>query len=74
MRGFEVAGEDGKYESAQARLEGSTVIVWSPKVKKPVTVRYAWGDDPEVSLFTRAGLPISPFRTDRAPGLTAGRR
>ncbi len=74
LRGFEVAGEDGKYESAQARLEGSTVIVWSPKVKKPVTVRYAWGDDPEVSLFTRAGLPISPFRTDRAPGLTAGRR
>jgi len=30
-------------------------------------VRYAWDDDPIVSLFNKQGLPASPFRTDGWP-------
>ena len=32
-----------------------------------LAVRYAWDDDPVVSLFNEDGLPASPFRTDDWP-------
>jgi sialate O-acetylesterase len=38
-----------------------------------VAVRYAWANNPEISLYNRAGLPASPFRTDDWPGITDGR-
>jgi sialate O-acetylesterase len=43
---------------------GDTVVVSSPKVKAPVAVRYGWADNPEASLYNRADLPATPFRTD----------
>ena len=43
----------------------------SPEVPKPVAVRYAWGDNPIVNLQDRNGLPVTPFRTDDWPGITA---
>jgi sialate O-acetylesterase len=61
--GFEVAGPDGRYVPAQARIEGSTVVVSAPDVKAPRSVRYAWADNPPVSLYNDAGLPASPFRS-----------
>ena len=37
----------------------------------PVAVRYAWGDAPlEASLVDGAGLPASPWRSDRWPLVT----
>ncbi len=71
LKGFEIAGEDRKFVSAEARIEGNTVVVRSDKVPHPVAVRYAWADYPECSLYNRAGLPASPFRTDDGPGVTA---
>ncbi len=59
---------------ADARIEGETVIVSSPKVSKPVAVRYAWADNPITNLYNRVDLPASPFRTDDWPGVTASRR
>ena len=44
-----------------ARIEGGTVLVSSPSVPSPAYVRYAWSDNPDVSLFNGAGLPASPF-------------
>lgn len=36
------------------------------KIKNPVAVRYAWADNPsKVNLYNSAGLPASPFRTDK---------
>ena len=41
------------------------VVVRADGVKKPVAVRYAWADNPEgCNLFSKEGLPASPFRTD----------
>jgi sialate O-acetylesterase len=61
--GFEVAGADGRYVPAEARIDGTTVVVSSPEVASPRSVRYAWADDPKVSLYGAAGLPASPFRS-----------
>lgn len=64
LTGFAIAGVDGKFVWAEAAIEGDTVVVWSPQVPQPVAVRYAWADNPEVSLYNREGLPALPFRTD----------
>jgi sialate O-acetylesterase len=64
LAGFTIAGADGRFVPADARIDGRTVVVSSPSVPSPAAVRYAWDDDPEVSLFNAEGLPASPFRTD----------
>ncbi|HZZ42760.1 MAG TPA: sialate O-acetylesterase [Tepidisphaeraceae bacterium] len=75
MKGFAVAGEDHKFYWAQAWIAGQDeVMVKADQVKKPVAVRYGWGDDPKVGLFNSAGLPASPFRTDSWEGVTTGKR
>jgi sialate O-acetylesterase len=71
LKGFEIAGEDRKFFPADAKIDGETVVVRSENVPRPVAVRYAWADYPECSLYNRAGLPASPFRTDDWPGVTA---
>ncbi len=62
--GFAIAGKDKKFHWAEAKIEGNSVIVWSPKVPKPKVVRYAWGGNPACNLYNGAGLPAAPFRTD----------
>ncbi len=61
---FAIAGADGKWVRADARIDGDTVVVSSPEVKKPAYVRYAWQSNPKATLFNSAGLPAIPFRTD----------
>lgn len=65
LEGFTVAGEDGKFVPAEARVDGSSVVVSSPQVASPAAVRYAWGNNPMGSnLYSQAGLPAAPFRSD----------
>lgn len=64
LKGFEIAGADGKFVPAQAAIEGENVIVSSPQVSNPTEVRYGWANHPEVNLYNREGLPASPFRTN----------
>jgi sialate O-acetylesterase len=73
-KAFAIAGADRKFYWADARIDGETIVVSSPKVTKPVTVRYAWADNPEVNLYNAVNLPASPFRTDDWKGITADRR
>jgi sialate O-acetylesterase len=62
---FAVAGADGRWAWAQARIEGNRVVAWSPEVPQPVAVRYAWSNNPvNATLYNGAGLPAAPFRTD----------
>jgi sialate O-acetylesterase len=60
-KSFELAGADGKFQPARARIEGSTVYVESSTVKQPMAVRYGWANDPDCNIFNGAGLPASPF-------------
>jgi sialate O-acetylesterase len=64
LKGFTIAGGDGKFVPAQAKIEGSTVVVSADSVAEPVAVRYGWSNVPDVNLFNQEGLPASPFRTD----------
>lgn len=64
LTGFEVAGEDGMWVSAEARIDGDTVIVSTPKIPHPVAARYAWATNPVCNLYNGQGLPASPFRTE----------
>lgn len=74
LEGFQIAGEDKVWHWADAKISGTTVVVSSPSVPKPVAVRYDWQANPPVTLFNGAGLPASPFRTDTWPLSTEGRK
>lgn len=65
--GFTLAGEDRVWHEAEAKIEGDTVIVFSPAVAKPVAVRYAWANAPRCNLYNRESLPAVPFRSDDWP-------
>jgi sialate O-acetylesterase len=67
LRGFTIAGEDGQFVPAEAKIVGDTIVVTSPQATAPKWVRYAWSNTPDGNLFNRDGLPASPFRTDTLP-------
>ncbi len=70
-RGFAIAGEDKKFVWAKAAIQkDGRIEVSNPSVVNPVAVRYAWADNPICNLFSKAGLPLTPFRTDDWPGVT----
>jgi len=75
LQGFEIAGSDGVYQWADAKIDPSTrsgqaadaVIVSSPKVAKPANVRYGWSRNHAwANLFNKDGLPAPTFRTGGA--------
>jgi sialate O-acetylesterase len=61
LEGFEVAGQDGKFVSAQAHVQGDSIVAASSSVPEPVAVRYGWASAPDCNLENGAGLPASPF-------------
>lgn len=66
--GFTICGADQKFVPAKARIIGTnTVEVWADSVDTPVVVRYGWSNFPLCNLYNSAGLPASPFRSDRFP-------
>ncbi len=67
LKGFTLAGADGKFIPAEARIEGDTVVVSAPGLTTPTAVRYGWASVPEATLANRAGLPAFPFRSDGTP-------
>ena len=61
---FELAGSDGKFSGAVARIHGDEVIVSVDAIDDPQVVRFAWHQEAEPNLANQEGLPASPFRTD----------
>ena len=72
LKYFTIAGEDRKFVNASAVIiNNNTVEVSSAEVANPVSVRYAWADNPQgVNFFNKEGFPTAPFRTDDWPGVT----
>ena len=69
--GFTIAGEDKKFVNAEATImKDGRIEVSSSSVTDPASVRYAWADNPICNMFSSAGLPMTPFRTDDWPGVT----
>lgn len=66
LKYFAISGTDKKFVWAKAEIKGNKIEVWSEAVANPVSVRYAWADNPDTAnLYNEAGLPASPFRTDK---------
>ncbi len=63
LKEFEIAGKDGRYVKANARISNNEVYVSSVSVTNPVSVRYCWRNGSEASLFNKSGLPAWQFRT-----------
>jgi sialate O-acetylesterase len=61
---FEIAGADGVYYPASAAIDGKRVVLASPRVAEPVSVRFAWDEAAQPNLVNGAGLPALPFRSD----------
>jgi sialate O-acetylesterase len=70
VKGVAIAGADRKFVWADAKVVGDTIVAGSPQVPQPVAVRYAWADNPVCNLYSKAGLPVCPFRSDDWPGIT----
>ncbi|MEK6205594.1 MAG: hypothetical protein N2B02_08200, partial [Amylibacter sp.] len=64
IRGFEIAGKDGKWVWADAKIHGDTVIVSSKEVAAPTQVQYAFSRKHHyANLFNKDGLPATMFNT-----------
>ena len=61
VRGVEVQGTDGDWHPARAIIQGSDLMVSSPKAPVPRAVRYAWAPIPDVNVVGSTGLPLGPF-------------
>ena len=62
---FYIAGADGKFVAAQAKIEkGNTVLVWSKDVREPKQVRFGFNNTDIPNLTSKEGLPVDIFRTD----------
>jgi len=60
---FTIAGADGKFVPAEAKIAGKTVEVSAASVPQPAAVRFAWGQLAQPNLVNQAGLPAEPFST-----------
>ncbi|TCC90611.1 sialate O-acetylesterase [Pedobacter frigiditerrae] len=63
LSGFTIAGKDGKFVNATAKLVGKTLEVSSSEIKQPTEVRYNWSENPSGNFYSN-GLPALPFRTN----------
>jgi sialate O-acetylesterase len=66
LQGFEIAGSDGRFVPATARIDGITVLVSSGEIADAKYVRYGWANAPAINLFNSEGLPASPFTSEDA--------
>ncbi len=66
VQGFALAGEDGAWHWAAARIAGpDTVVLTAEAVASPKHVRFAYATNRRwANLFNKAGLPAVAFATD----------
>jgi sialate O-acetylesterase len=67
LQRFAISADEKTWVWADAVIDGSTVVVSSPEIAKPVAVRYAYSGNPlGANLYNKEGLPASPFKTGSA--------
>ncbi|MDE3742689.1 sialate O-acetylesterase [Maribacter polysaccharolyticus] len=62
--GFWISDDSKKWVKAIAMINGESVVLSSPEVKRPKYIRYAFAGKPTVNLVNKNELPAYPFRTD----------
>lgn len=62
VRGFALKNAEGKWVWAEGKIEGDELVLWSKDAPSPQELRYAWAENPILSIENGAGLPLRPFR------------
>jgi sialate O-acetylesterase len=65
---FQIAGADGKFVDAEAKIDGKSVVVSSAEVAEPKNVRFGWHKLANPNLVNSEGLPASPFQKENWQG------
>lgn len=60
---FEIAGRDGLFQPAEARIDGGSVVLTSATVPQPRRARFAWSKLAIPNLMNKDGLPATAFHT-----------
>jgi len=68
VRGFALQDASGKWIWAEGKVEGQELVLWSDQAPAPQALRYAWADNPIISMENAAGLPLRPFRISLKAG------
>lgn len=69
ITGLKIAGADEKFVPADGIVKGDQLVVSSPEVKQPVYVTFCFDDATVGNLFSKAGLPVAPFRSNPVKSL-----
>lgn len=64
INGFMLAGENGKYEKAEATIENTQIIVSCKNIDKPIYIKYGFSKSPFLNIYNKDDMLMSPFRTD----------
>ena len=67
VSGFFISGEKEQWFPADAKIEGDKIIISSKNVYSPAQVRFGFGNTIIGNVFSKEGLPLTPFRTDSWP-------
>jgi sialate O-acetylesterase len=62
-----IDADEGGFVPAEARIDGSAVVLSAPGVKHPVAMRFAWSMLAQPNLMNTEGLPASAFRAGTVP-------
>jgi sialate O-acetylesterase len=57
----------GGFVTANAQIDGDSVVLSAPGVERPVAMRFAWSGLDEPNLMNREGLPAGAFRAGKMP-------
>ncbi len=60
---FEIAGKDGVFHPAEAKIDGSSVLISAAAVPEPRRARFAWSKLAIANLMNKEGLPATSFHT-----------
>jgi sialate O-acetylesterase len=61
---FYIAGDDRIFLPADVKIENNRIIVSHKQIKSPAAVRFGFSNTAMPNLFSKEGLPVTPFRTD----------
>lgn len=66
LTGFELAGEDGNFHPAKAKIISgqNKVVITSEEVQCPLQVRFGFRNYQLINLYNTYGLPAAPFTTE----------
>ncbi|TFH49283.1 MAG: hypothetical protein E4G92_02125 [Bacteroidia bacterium] len=73
LRHFYLEDISGSFFPAEAYIDGETLLLSSPSVSQPVSVRYAYGNVFDANFINKDTLPASPFRTHNDETITSPR-